>query len=74
MRPRPLDLHLQGAWGRTTHAEDHCVLLATERPSHRHRVRTYRCSVSIALVVGARPLGQQIGATFNTSKSTMKTA
>jgi len=30
--------------------------------------------VSIALVVGARPLGQQIGATFNTSKSTMKTA
>jgi pilus assembly protein Flp/PilA len=30
--------------------------------------------VSIALVVGARSLGLQIGATFNTTKSTMKTA
>jgi pilus assembly protein Flp/PilA len=30
--------------------------------------------VSIALVVGARSLGQQMGATFNTSKSAMKTA
>ena len=30
--------------------------------------------VSIALVAGARSLGLQIGGTFNTAKSTMKSA
>ena len=49
-------------------------LLATE---HRATAVAYAlivALVSIALVVGARSLGLQIGATFNTSKSTMKTA